>query len=94
MMATQSQKRVAIIFVYTVIYYRQTNNGVLTPKMEESMKKLEAYGNNQLHVIITRIRGAFCSNFDERLASNYFISGERGEPYRIPLDPQLVEWVE
>lgn len=75
-------------------YYRQTNNGVLTPKMEESMKKLEAYGNNQLHVIITRIRGAFCSKFDERLACNYFISGEKGEPYRIPLDPQLVEWGE
>ena len=75
-------------------YYRQTNNGVVTPKMEESMKKLEVYGNNQLHVIITRIRGAFCSKFDERLACNYFISGEKGEPYRIPLDPQLVEWVE
>lgn len=75
-------------------YYRQTNNGVLTHKMEESMKNLEAYGNNQLHVIITRIRGAFCSKFDERLACNYFISGEKGEPYRIPLDPQLVEWVE
>ena len=75
-------------------YYRQTNNGVRTPKMEESMKKLEMYGNNQLHVIITRIREAFCSKFDERLACNYFISGKKGEPYRIPLDPQLVEWVE
>ena len=77
-----------------VNYYKQTNKGVLTPKMEESIKKLEEYGNNQLNVLITRIREAFCLKFDERLARNYFISGERGESYRIPLDPQLVEWVE
>ena len=75
-------------------YYRQTNKGQLTQKMEESIKKLEVYGNNQLNVLITRIREAFCLKFDERLACNYFISGKRGEPYRIPLDPQLVEWVE
>lgn len=75
-------------------YYKQTNNGVLTPKMEESVKKLEEYGNNQLNVLITRIREAFCLKFDERLARNYFISGERGQLYRIPLDPQLVEWEE
>ena len=75
-------------------YYKQTNNGVLTPKMEDSIKKLEEYGNNQLNVLITRIREAFCLKFDERLARNYFISGERGEPYRIPLDRDLLEWKE
>ena len=75
-------------------YYKQANKGVITPKMEESIKKLEEYGNNQLNVLITRIREAFCLKFDERLACNYFISGKKGEPYRIPLDPQLVEWVE
>ena len=77
-----------------VNYYKQTNKGVLTQKMEESIKKLETYGNNQLNVLITRIREAFCLKFDERLARNYFISGERGEPYRIPLDRDLLEWKE
>ena len=77
-----------------VNYYKQTNKGVLTPKMEESIKKLETYGNNQLNVLITRIREAFCLKFDERLARNYFISGERGESYRIPLDCDLVKWEE
>ena len=75
-----------------VNYYKQTNKGVLTPKMEESIKKLEEYGNNQVNVLITRIREAFCLKFDERLARNYFISGERGESYRIPLDQDLVKW--
>lgn len=77
-----------------VNYYKQTNKGVLTQKMEESIKKLETYGNNQLNVLIARIREAFCLKFDERLARNYFISGERGQPYRIPLDQELMKWEE
>ena len=75
-------------------YYRQTKKGPLTSKQEESIRKLETYGNNQIHVIITRIREAFCSKFDERLAHNYFISGEKGEPYRISLSPEYVKWEE
>lgn len=75
-----------------VNYYKQTNNGVLTPKMEESIRKLETYGNNQLHVVIARIREAFCVKFDERLARNYFIRGEKGQPYIISLDQELIKW--
>lgn len=73
-------------------YYKQTNKGVLTPKMERSMRRLEEYGNNQLYVVIARIREAFCTKFDERLARNYYISGEKGLPYSIPLNPDLIKW--
>lgn len=75
-----------------VNYYKQTNNGVLTEKMEDSIKKLETYGNNQLHVVIARIREAFCIKFDERLARNYFIRGEKGQPYSISLDQEMIKW--
>ena len=75
-------------------YYKQTNGGVVTPRMEESIKKLETYGNNQLNVVITRIREAFCSKFDERLARHYFISGERGQAYKIGLPQALIRWQE
>lgn len=75
-------------------YYKQTNGGVVTPRMEESIKKLETYGNNQLNVVITRIREAFCSKFDERLARHYFISGERGQAYKIGLPSELIRWEE
>ena len=75
-------------------YYKQTKKGTITPKMEESIRNLEAYGNNQIHVIIARIREAFCMKFDERLARNYFISGEKGLPYKIPLAPDYVKWEE
>lgn len=75
-------------------YYRQTNGGVVTPRMEESIKRLETYGNNQLNVVITRIREAFCSKFDERLARHYLIAGERGQAYKIALDRRLVIWAD
>ena len=75
-------------------YYKQTNGGVVTPRMEESIKKLETYGNNQLNVVITRIREAFCTKFDERLARHYFISGERGQAYKIGLPQALIRWEE
>ena len=75
-------------------YYKQTSGGVVTPRMEESIKRLETYGNNQLNVVITRIREAFCSKFDERLARHYFISGERGQAYKIGLPSELIRWEE
>ncbi len=30
--------------------------------------------------------------FDERLARNYFIHGEKGQPYIISLDQELIKW--
>lgn len=75
-------------------YYKQTSGGVVTPRMEESIKRLETYGNNQLNVVLTRIREAFCSKFDERLARHYFISGERGQAYKIGLPSELIRWEE
>ena len=75
-------------------YYKQTSGGVVTPRMEESIKRLETYGNNQLNVVLTRIREAFCTKFDERLACHYFISGERGQAYKIGLPSELIRWEE
>ena len=75
-------------------YYKQTSGGVVTPRMEESIKRLETYGNNQLNVVITRIREAFCSKFDERLARHYYITGERGQAYKIGLPSELIRWEE
>lgn len=75
-------------------YYKQTSGGVVTPRMEESIKRLESYGNNQLNVVLTRIREAFCTKFDERLARHYYITGERGQAYKIALPSELIRWEE
>jgi len=74
-----------------VNYYRQTSKKELTPKMIEGIKKLEAYGN-AINPILTKIKQAFEDAFDEHLAKNYIITGSPGEPYKIPLDPNLIEW--
>lgn len=49
---------------------------------------------NSIHENITRIRKAFIDKFDDHLAKNYYISGEKGGLYRIALNPDLVMWEE
>lgn len=49
---------------------------------------------NALNENIARIRKAFVDKFDNHLACNYYISGERGMQYSIPLDRNLVNWEE
>lgn len=49
---------------------------------------------NALNENIARIRKAFVEKFDEHLANNYIISGERGLQYSIPLDRNLITWEE
>lgn len=47
---------------------------------------------NSINEKCARIRGAFISQFDEHLAKNYYITGERGEPKGIALPRDLVTW--
>ena len=49
---------------------------------------------NALNENIARIRKAFVEKFDEHLANNYIITGERGLQYTIPLDRELITWEE
>lgn len=74
-------------------YYRQTSNKrELTPRMLESIKKLEVYDNNTLNIILSKIKSAFFSAFDEHLAKYYIITGKAGGLYKIELDNRLIEW--
>lgn len=49
---------------------------------------------NALNENLARIRKAFVEKFDEHLANNYIILGERGAAYSIPLDRDLITWEE
>ncbi len=76
-----------------VNYYCQTSNKKeLTPRMIESIKKLEVYDNNTLNIILSKIKSAFFSAFDEHLAKYYIITGKAGDLYKIDLDNNLIEW--
>lgn len=47
---------------------------------------------NSINEKCARVREAFVTRFDERLAKHYIITGERGEPKRITLPQDLIVW--
>jgi hypothetical protein len=47
---------------------------------------------NSINEKCARIRSAFVKEFDEGLAKNYFVTGERGEAKKIALPRDLVIW--
>ena len=47
---------------------------------------------NSINEKCARIRSAFVKEFDEGLAKNYFVTGERGEAKKISLPRELVVW--
>jgi hypothetical protein len=76
-----------------VNYYLQTSRKKeLTPRMVDTINSLEYPGNNAINSELSRIKAYFKITIDEHLAKHYCIVGKPGEPYRIPLDPNLIEW--
>ena len=76
-----------------VNYYSQTNNlEELTPELLERINNLEYPGNDNINVVLSRIRYYFKKTIDEHLAKNYYIVGKPGEPYKIALDNIIIEW--
>ena len=76
-----------------VNYYLQTSRKKeLTPRMVDTINSLEYPGNNAINSELSRIKAYFKITIDEHLAKYYCIVGKPGEPYKIPLDPNLIEW--
>jgi hypothetical protein len=59
--------------------------------MNRSINDLVDSTKNAVNVLCSRIKSAFASQFQDRLASQYYITGKPGEPKRIALDRKLVE---
>lgn len=62
---------------------------------KRSLQSIEDVTNPMLNSInekCARIRSAFVKEFNERLAINYYITGERGMPKKIYLPRELVIW--
>ena len=47
---------------------------------------------NSINEKCARIRSAFVKEFDEGLAKNYFVTGERGEAKKVTLPRDLIVW--
>jgi hypothetical protein len=76
-----------------VNYYQQTS-GIkpLTPRMLDTINRLEYPGDNTINYTLSRIKAYVKATIDEHLAKQYYISGRPGEPYKIPLDTNYIEW--
>ena len=72
--------------------YADLRGGEVTEEMVRSVAAATSPLNNSINEKCARIREAFLSKFNERLAEPYIISGKRGEPKRITLPRNMVEW--
>lgn len=62
---------------------------------ERVLRSIEDVTNpclNSINEKCARIRGAFVGQFDDSMAKNYYIRGERGEAKKISLPRDLVVW--
>lgn len=74
--------------------YKQLRPNTDEARLNLTITKVVNPLGNALNENIARIRKAFVEKFDEHLANNYIISGERGLEYSVPLDRDLIKWEE
>lgn len=74
--------------------YRQLRPNTGEARLNLTVTKVVNPLGNALNENLARIRKAFVEKFDEHLANNYIILGERGAAYSIPLDRDLITWEE
>lgn len=72
--------------------YTSIKGQPLDEKMKQSIYDATDPTKNSINEKVARIREVFITRFNERLATNYIIHGERGEAKRIPLHREFVEW--
>ena len=76
-----------------VSYYLQTSQREeLALRMINTIYRLEYPGDNTINIVLSRIKAYFKATIDEHLAKHYYIVGRPGEPYKIPLSQDLIEW--
>ena len=74
--------------------YKQLRPNTDEARLNLTITKVVNPLGNALNENLARIRKAFVEKFDEHLANNYIITGERGLQYSIPLDRDLITWEE
>ncbi|MBR4365479.1 MAG: hypothetical protein IKP43_01715, partial [Bacteroidaceae bacterium] len=74
--------------------YRQLRPKANEERLKVTITKVTNPLGNAINENVARIRKAFVEKFDEHLAQNYFVKGERAGLYGISLDPSLVVWKE
>lgn len=73
------------------IYQTLKPNGSLL-RQQQSVSDITNPCSNSINEKCSRIREAFVKHFDDSLAKNYYVTGNRGEAKRITLPPSLIKW--
>jgi hypothetical protein len=71
--------------------YRRISNLTDTEQIQDNIDRLtDVVVDNSIHVNCTRIKKAFLEKMHDDNARHYYISGGRGRPKRIALNPRLI----
>ena len=73
------------------IFARLYPNGV-TEGWQRTIEKVTTPYDNAINENLSRIRSAFIGQFNDLLAHNYYVTGERLEARRITLPREMVKW--
>jgi hypothetical protein len=74
--------------------YSRISNLSDKDEIRNNVKRLIEPFDNSINVNCSRIKGAFVKLIDEKLAINYFVTGNRKEPKKIKLSRDLVEIID
>ena len=72
--------------------YNQLKPSGLTDRAMQSIEDVTNPMLNSINEKCARIRAAFVGQFDDYMAKNYYIDGQRGEAKRIALPRNMVVW--
>ena len=73
------------------IFARLYPNGA-TESWQRTIEKVTTPYDNAINENLSRIRSAFIGQFNDLLAHNYYVTGERLEARRITLPREMVKW--
>lgn len=73
-------------------FYRILKPNTTEERMHSTLERIVNPLKNNLYENVSRIQLAFTTKFDEHLAKNYYLSGERSEVYKVGLDRSMIEW--
>ena len=74
--------------------YGRISNRTDLEQMQSSINDMTNATSNSINEKCSRIKEAFVSKIDDRIASSYYITGDRQEPKRITLERSLVVFQE
>ena len=76
-----------LLDIYTQLTGRKSDK-----EIRQSIKDVTDPTKNSINEKCARIKEAFVSQFHDDVAKHYFVTGQRGEPKKITLPRDLVDW--